>query len=76
MTVSYLMALMAGKYACFSGQTIDSTSFTKFNEKRIREGLTRFGMNHSGKERMFDGRTGKELQCQIYMGVISYSTLR
>ena len=67
--------MIGGKVGAMEGRTIDGTVFSGEREESIRDGLVRNGFKHTGKEIMYDGRTGKQLSVDVYTGVIFYEKL-
>ncbi|MBQ7622026.1 MAG: DNA-directed RNA polymerase subunit B, partial [Candidatus Methanomethylophilaceae archaeon] len=75
MTIGHVLEMIAGKVGSMEGRTIDGTAFSGENEESIRDGLVRNGFKNTGKEIMYDGRTGKMIQAEVYTGVIFYEKL-
>jgi len=75
MTVSQILETVGGKLRCF-GVYVDGTPFNNsFSIKNARELLKQRGFDSSGKEFMMCGKTGKPLQCKIFMGLCFYQRL-
>ena len=75
MTIGHVLEMIAGKVGAMEGRFIDGTAFSGENEEAIRDGLVRNGFKNTGKEIMYDGRTGKMIQADVYTGVIFYEKL-
>ena len=75
MTMGKLLEIIAGKVAALSGEKITSSIFNPVPENEIRSRLEKHGYNNDGKEKMFDGRTGEELESEIFIGNIFYQKL-
>lgn len=71
---------MAGKAAAMHGQFYDASPFV-FNEENTAIDhygrlLTKAGFNYYGNETMYSGVDGRELEVQIFFGVVYYQRLR
>ena len=75
MTIGHVLEMIAGKVGSMEGRIIDGTAFSGEREDSIRDGLERNGFARSGKEIMYDGRTGRMIQADVYTGVIFYEKL-
>lgn len=75
-SVGYLMELIAGKTAALSGRIVDGTAFSGDKIEYFEEQLKRLGFSSDGKEKMYNGITGKQMEVKIYIGNMYYLKLR
>jgi len=75
MTMGQLLEIIAGKVAALSGKYIHSSAFNPVPEKELRNLLEAYGFRNDGKEMMYDGRTGKKFEAQIFIGSCFYQKL-
>ena len=68
MTVSQLIEIIAGKTAAMRGEEVDGTAFHAEDKDDIREQLEELGFEYSGKETMYNGITGEEMDAEIMIG--------
>ncbi len=77
-TMAHILETLAGKAAALSGKRIDGSAFTS-NPKKTYEDIKRMlrelGFEPTGKEVMYDGRTGRKLEAEIFIGVCLYRKL-
>ncbi|HLC81180.1 MAG TPA: DNA-directed RNA polymerase subunit B [Candidatus Nanoarchaeia archaeon] len=76
MTISHLMELIGGKVGALSGRFVDGTLFEAETEADLRNELLQLGFRDDGAEIFFDGRTGKQMLANIYVGNMYYLRLR
>jgi DNA-directed RNA polymerase subunit B' len=75
MTIGQLLEILAGKLVSLSGKTINASAFNSPSEYDIRNALEGHGFKNDGKEVMYDGRTGRRFEAQIFMGSCFYQKL-
>ncbi|KAK3108488.1 hypothetical protein FSP39_008990 [Pinctada imbricata] len=80
MTIGMMIESMAGKSAALHGLCHDATPFS-FSEDQpaidyFGQMLTKAGYNYFGTERMYSGVNGRELEADIFIGVVYYQRLR
>jgi len=75
MTVGQLLEILGGKAHAVSGQPQDGTAFVGSDEKSMRELLKKASFKSNGKEIMYDGRTGRVLEAEVFVGIAYYLKL-
>ncbi|XP_038219535.1 DNA-directed RNA polymerase I subunit RPA2 isoform X1 [Zerene cesonia] len=80
MTIAMMIECMAGKAACLHGHVHDATPF-RFNEKDTAINyfgrlLEAGGYNYYGTERVYSGVDGREMEADIFFGLVHYQRLR
>lgn len=75
MTIGHLLEMLAGKAGSLKGKQIDATPFNETPRKEIGEMLKEHGFREDGKECFYDGISGKKLEGEIFVGVVSYQRL-
>ncbi|XP_054157699.1 DNA-directed RNA polymerase I subunit RPA2-like [Oppia nitens] len=80
MTIGQMIESMAGKTGSMYGTVHDATPFV-FSEDNVASDyfgklLENVGFNYYGTERMYSGVDGRELEAEIFIGVIYYIRLR
>ncbi len=68
MTVSQLIEILAGKVGAMRGDPVDGTAFHSEDKEDLKEELEELGFESTGKETMYDGVTGQELEAEIMIG--------
>jgi DNA-directed RNA polymerase beta subunit len=76
MTINTLIETLVAKTCALSGKIIDGTMFRKLDIPKIQDQLAKLGFNPSGKERLYNGMTGKWIDCEIFIGPVYYQRLQ
>ena len=75
MTVGQFMESLGGKAASLRGKVVDGSAFLGEKLNDIKEVMEQYGFKYSGKEEMYDGRTGLKFPLEVYIGVVYYQKL-
>jgi DNA-directed RNA polymerase beta subunit len=76
MTMAQLMECIMGKASCHIGACGDSTPFNNCSVESIAKVLELSGMERYGNEIMYNGRTGEQIQTEIFIGPTYYQRLK
>jgi DNA-directed RNA polymerase subunit B len=75
MTVGMMMESVCGKAAAFRGKRFDGSAFVGEKMDEVKEVMDAHNFKYSGKETMYDGRTGKSFPVEVFIGVVYYQKL-
>ncbi len=75
MTVGMMMESITGKAAALRGSKFDGSAFVGEKLDQVRNVMEESGFKYSGKEVMYDGRTGKPFPVEVFIGVVYYQKL-
>lgn len=75
MTMGKLLEIIAAKASALSGNYIYSPAFSPTSESKIRKMIENCGFRNDGKETMYDGKSGKKFEAQIFIGNCFYQRL-
>jgi len=77
MTIAQIVELVMGKLCCQEGRLGDGTPFTGLKPMDLGDILSsKYGMQRHGNEIMYNGMTGEQLECDIFMGPTFYQRLK
>ena len=75
MTVGMMMESITGKAAAIRGKKVDASAFVGEKMEDVKGVMEDAGFKYSGKEIMYDGRTGKQFAVEVFLGVVYYQKL-
>ena len=75
MTVGMMMESITGKAAALRGAKFDGSAFVGEKIEQVRDVMKDAGFKYSGKEIMYDGRTGKSFPVEVFIGIVYYQKL-
>ncbi|MCY4492047.1 MAG: DNA-directed RNA polymerase subunit B [Thaumarchaeota archaeon] len=75
MTVGMMMESICGKSAALRGSQFDGSAFVGEKMDEVKAVMNAAGFQYSGKEKMYDGRTGKSFPVEVFIGVVYYQKL-
>ncbi len=75
MTVGMMMESICGKAAALRGTRFDGSAFVGEKMPEVKQVMDAHGFKYSGKEIMYDGRTGKSFPVDVFIGVVYYQKL-
>jgi DNA-directed RNA polymerase subunit B len=75
MTVGQFLESLGGKAAALRGRIVDGSAFLGEKLDQLKDVLQDYGFKFTGKEIMYDGRTGRKFPADVYVGVVYYQKL-
>ena len=75
MTVGMMMESITGKAAAIRGKKVDASAFVGEKMDDVKGVMKDAGFEYSGKEIMYDGKTGKQFLVEVFIGVVYYQKL-
>ena len=75
MTVGQFIESIAGKVGSLRGKQVDGTTFSGETVESLEKQLQEKGFIKTGKEILYDGRTGTRFSTEIFIGVVYYQKL-
>ncbi len=77
MTVSYVLEILGAKAAALEGwREVDATMGEGMEAEDFEKVLRAHGFRKTGKEVLYDGKTGEEIEADIFIGPIYYLRLK
>src|SRR5712692_699782 len=75
MTVGQFIEAIAGKAGALRGTAVDGSAFAGENIDQLEKTLNERGFEPTGREIMYDGKTGKKFEADVFVGVVYYQKL-
>jgi len=75
MTVGMMLESITGKAAAMRGRKVDASAFVGEKMDDVKDVMEDAGFKYSGKEIMYDGKTGKKFLVEVFIGVVYYQKL-
>lgn len=75
MTAGHLLEMLGAKAACCDGKFKDGTAFSGDSQEDFESALRDHGFSYTGRELLYDGKSGKKIYAKIFIGVIYYQRL-
>ena len=75
MTVGMMMESICGKAGALRGKQFDGSAFVGEKIDEVKPVMDAAGFKYSGKEIMYDGRTGQSFPVEVFIGVVYYQKL-
>jgi len=75
MTVGQFIESIAGKAASFRGSSVDGSAFAGESIDEMEKVLRSRGFEPTGREVMYDGKTGMKFATDVFVGVVYYQKL-
>jgi DNA-directed RNA polymerase II subunit RPB2 len=76
MTIGHLKETALGKVLVELGLFGDGTAFNEFDVKDICDLLLKSGYEAHGNELLYNGLTGEQVECSVFMGPVFYQRLK
>jgi hypothetical protein len=76
MTIGHLVETVTAKLCCLEGCYGDGTVFLPFDTEKVYSQLEDNGYERHGNEILYNGRTGQQIETEIFMGPIFYYRLK
>jgi DNA-directed RNA polymerase II subunit RPB2 len=76
MTIGHLVECVFAKLCCMKGVIGDGTVFIPFDENIIYKELNEKGFDNHGNEILYNGFTGQQIHCEIFIGPTFYFRLK
>jgi hypothetical protein len=76
MTVGQLFETLLGKVGAMDAEFQDGTPFQNLDLENIMNKMETYGFQRMGNETMYNGMTGEQMACQVFIGPTYYQRLK
>lgn len=76
MTIGHLIECILAKAGTKSGFYADGTAFENQDWNAMSSTLNKHGLSHTGDEILYNGVTGEQIQCEVFIGPTYYFRLK
>lgn len=76
MASNQLLEMFLGWLAILTGKQIDATIFRELDFDGVQKMMREYGFTSNGYHTMYDGKTGKEMKVEIFIGPNTYQRLQ
>ena len=76
MTIGHIVETIMAKVCCMEGVIGDGTVFIPLDQETLYDNLEHHNFNRYGNEILYNGRTGRQIETEIFIGPIYYYRLK
>lgn len=76
MTIGHLVETVFSKLCCLEGMYGDGTCFIPFDKESVFDGLEHRHFERHGNEILYNGKTGRQIETEVFFGPIYYYRLK
>ena len=76
MTIGHIVETIMAKVCCMQGVIGDGTVFIPLDQEELYDNLEAENFNRHGNEILYNGRTGQQIETEIFIGPIYYYRLK
>ena len=76
MTIGHIVETIMAKVCCMEGVIGDGSVFIPLDQEELYDNLEHHNFNRHGNEILYNGRTGRQIETEIFIGPIYYYRLK